>query len=62
MEVLWSISFYHYRDCKAVFMKYPERSYINLKKQVFIAKNILNTGQRYSNRVGKISQKIFVLK
>lgn len=43
-------------------MKYPEQSYINLKKQVFIAKNILNTGQRYSNRVGKISQKIFVLK
>lgn len=45
-----------------MFMKYPERSYINSKKQVFIAKNILNTGQRNSNRVGKISQKIFVLK
>lgn len=43
-------------------LKHPERSYINLKKQVFIAKNILNTDQHYSNRVGRISQKIFVLK
>lgn len=45
-----------------MMIKYPERSHINLKKQVFIAKYILNTGKRYSNRVGKINQKTFVLK
>lgn len=42
-----------------MMIKYPKRSYINLKKKEFIVKYILNTDQRYLNRVGEINQKIF---
>lgn len=61
MERRYFISFYHYRECKAMIIKYPEQPFINFKKKKkkFNAKYILNTDQRFLNRVGEINQKIF---
>lgn len=44
-----------------MIIKYPEQPFINFKKKKkkFNAKYILNTDQRFLNRVGEINQKIF---